>query len=214
MMSEFLHLNSLCGLKHELFNPEQKSCELSINLSLDGQIWYLMQFLPFSVAGGVPASPVPQDGCSILHCEGQGQAGKTGAQKNLHFSRLYTDKSVSEKWHYKFCMLKIWAVIGVMSILGCWCIWECIVNTLAMMFEFLQLNKPCGSMSFLTLSQRCKYFPSVMVVSVGIINWTFFYFSEDKGALAKLVEAIKTNYNDRYEEVSVKILRLGLHETR
>lgn len=27
--------------------------------------------------------------------------------------------------------------------------------------------------------------------------------SEDKGALAKLVEAIKTNYNDRYEEVSI-----------
>lgn len=25
---------------------------------------------------------------------------------------------------------------------------------------------------------------------------------EDKGALGKLVEAIKTNYNDRYEEVS------------
>lgn len=30
-----------------------------------------------------------------------------------------------------------------------------------------------------------------------------FSCSEDKGALAKLVEAIKTNYNDRYEEVSV-----------
>jgi len=28
-------------------------------------------------------------------------------------------------------------------------------------------------------------------------------FSEDKAALAKLVEAIKTNYNDRYEEVSL-----------
>jgi len=26
--------------------------------------------------------------------------------------------------------------------------------------------------------------------------------SEDKGALAKLVEAIRTNYNDRYDEVS------------
>merc|ERR1712066_665386 len=26
---------------------------------------------------------------------------------------------------------------------------------------------------------------------------------EDKGALAKLVEAIKTNYNDRYEEIVV-----------
>lgn len=29
--------------------------------------------------------------------------------------------------------------------------------------------------------------------------------SEDKGALAKLVEAIKTNYNDRNEEVSIFI---------
>lgn len=28
-------------------------------------------------------------------------------------------------------------------------------------------------------------------------------FREDKAALAKLVEAIKTNYNDRYEEVSL-----------
>lgn len=29
--------------------------------------------------------------------------------------------------------------------------------------------------------------------------------SEDKGALAKLVEAIKTNYNDRYEEVRIGV---------
>lgn len=41
--------------------------------------------------------------------------------------------------------------------------------------------------------------------------------SEDKGALAKLVEAIKTNYNDRYEEVSLIFHQLqhiclnGLH---
>lgn len=33
----------------------------------------------------------------------------------------------------------------------------------------------------------------------------FFLHSEDKGALAKLVEAIKTNYNDRYEEVSFNV---------
>lgn len=36
-----------------------------------------------------------------------------------------------------------------------------------------------------------------------------FSFSEDKGALAKLVEAIKTNYNDRYEEVGTFILTDG-----
>lgn len=39
-----------------------------------------------------------------------------------------------------------------------------------------------------------------------IFSLFFFLFpptpSEDKGALAKLVEAIKTNYNDRYEEVN------------
>lgn len=39
-----------------------------------------------------------------------------------------------------------------------------------------------------------------------IFSLFFFFFfptpSEDKGALAKLVEAIKTNYNDRYEEVN------------
>ncbi|EDL93458.1 rCG45476, isoform CRA_b [Rattus norvegicus] len=33
--------------------------------------------------------------------------------------------------------------------------------------------------------------------------------SEDKGALAKLVEAIRTNYNDRYDEVSSSILCTG-----
>lgn len=38
-----------------------------------------------------------------------------------------------------------------------------------------------------------------------IFSLFLFFFptpSEDKGALAKLVEAIKTNYNDRYEEVN------------
>lgn len=29
---------------------------------------------------------------------------------------------------------------------------------------------------------------------------------EDKGALAKLVEAVKTNYNDRYDEVRFSVL--------
>lgn len=38
-----------------------------------------------------------------------------------------------------------------------------------------------------------------------------FSFSEDKGALAKLVEAIKTNYNDRYEEVGTSILLKLFH---
>lgn len=34
------------------------------------------------------------------------------------------------------------------------------------------------------------------------LSFSFPTPSEDKGALAKLVEAIKTNYNDRYEEVN------------
>lgn len=40
------------------------------------------------------------------------------------------------------------------------------------------------------------------VWSVSTVLTGCFIPSEDKGALAKLVEAIKTNYNDRYEEVS------------
>lgn len=38
-------------------------------------------------------------------------------------------------------------------------------------------------------------------------------FSEDKAALAKLVEAIKTNYNDRYEEVSLFPAVVAIAET-
>lgn len=41
------------------------------------------------------------------------------------------------------------------------------------------------------------------VDEVSTVKPALFSSSEDKGALAKLVEAIKTNYNDRYEEVSV-----------
>lgn len=43
------------------------------------------------------------------------------------------------------------------------------------------------------------------VEEVSTVEPALFSSSEDKGALAKLVEAIKTNYNDRYEEVSVGI---------
>lgn len=41
---------------------------------------------------------------------------------------------------------------------------------------------------------------------VHVVTGFVFIPSEDKGALAKLVEAIKTNYNDRYEEVSVTVM--------
>ena len=41
----------------------------------------------------------------------------------------------------------------------------------------------------------CTSLGNVLTCSV------LFCSSEDKGALGKLVEAIKTNYNDRYEEV-------------
>lgn len=43
------------------------------------------------------------------------------------------------------------------------------------------------------------------VEEVNTVEPALFSSSEDKGALAKLVEAIKTNYNDRYEEVNVGI---------
>ena len=39
-------------------------------------------------------------------------------------------------------------------------------------------------------------------------NCVLFLHSEDKGALAKLVEAIKTNYNDRYDEVRFHLVLL------
>ena len=34
-----------------------------------------------------------------------------------------------------------------------------------------------------------------------VSNYILFYSSEDKGNLAKIIEAVKTNYNDRFEEV-------------
>lgn len=40
--------------------------------------------LPSFSAGGFPASPVPKDGGSLLHHQGQGQAGQTGPQEDLH----------------------------------------------------------------------------------------------------------------------------------
>lgn len=39
-----------------------------------------------------------------------------------------------------------------------------------------------------------------------VASLSFFLCREDKGALAKLVEAVKTNYNERYDEVSVCLL--------
>lgn len=45
--------------------------------------------LPSLSAGGVPASPVPQDGGSLLHHQGQSQAGQAGAQEDLHLRGLH-----------------------------------------------------------------------------------------------------------------------------
>ena len=44
------------------------------------------------------------------------------------------------------------------------------------------------------------------------LNFPLCFVREDKSALAKLVEAIRTNYNDRYDEVRntfIQILSLG-----
>lgn len=47
------------------------------------------------------------------------------------------------------------------------------------------------------------------LILVSAVDKLCSFSSEDKGALAKLVEAIKTNYNDRYEEVGTFILTDG-----
>lgn len=53
-----------------------------------------------------------------------------------------------------------------------------------------------------SLNGQCALAPFLNVTTV---NLRLFSTSEDKGALAKLVEAIKTNYNDRHEEVSIRV---------
>lgn len=77
------------------------------------------------VAGGVPACSVPQDGCPILHYQGQGQTGQTGPQKDLHLRCLYTDKPVSNLLFYQSHF--------------------CAAHLVAMMSEFLHLNNHVDS---------------------------------------------------------------------
>lgn len=57
----------------------------------------LMTF-KLSLAGGVPACVVPQDGCALLHCQGEGQTWPTGAQKDLHLCGFHTNQPVSHPW--------------------------------------------------------------------------------------------------------------------
>lgn len=93
MMSEFLHLNPLCGSKHTSFltlSRDHKSI-LHVHRTVLGQMRTFFFFLLFVcsvqkcipellfscgpsdfLAGRFPASFVPQDGCPILHCQGQG----------------------------------------------------------------------------------------------------------------------------------------------
>lgn len=68
-----------------------------------------------------------------------------------------------------------------------------------MKFGICRNHQVCIMMHLSTLSLlNCS-----SVIGEHCINQPLFSSSEDKGALAKLVEAIKTNYNDRYEEVSI-----------
>ncbi len=90
------------------------------------------EFVPF-VAGGVLACSVPEDGCPILHRQGQGQTGQTSTQKDLHLFCHHTDQPVS-KMHFPVSL-------------------SCAAHPEAMMSEFLQLNNRVVSMSFLTLSK-------------------------------------------------------------
>lgn len=46
---------------------------------------------PEFLARGLPACSVPQDGCPLLHREGEGKTGQTGAQKDMQFICLHTD---------------------------------------------------------------------------------------------------------------------------
>lgn len=91
---------------------------------------------------------------------------------------------------------------------------------MAMMSEFLQLNNHVVSKSFLTLSKMICSFTLIWALWTQDPCFLMFcfcpslpLFSEDKAALAKLVEAIKTNYNDRYEEVSLFPAVVAIAET-
>ena len=41
-------------------------------------------------AGCLPAGPVPEDGGSLVHYQGKGQAGASGPQEDLHHRHLHT----------------------------------------------------------------------------------------------------------------------------
>lgn len=81
---------------------------------------------------------------------------------------------------------------------------------MAMMYEFLQLNNRVASNELFNPEQNdLQLHTDLGIMDIRPLWLTFCFcpslplFSEDKAALAKLVEAIKTNYNDRYEEVSL-----------
>lgn len=81
---------------------------------------------------------------------------------------------------------------------------------MAMMYEFLQLNNRVVSNELFNPEQNdLQLHTDLGIMEIRTLWLTFCFcpslslFSEDKAALAKLVEAIKTNYNDRYEEVSL-----------
>lgn len=66
MMFEFLHLNKLCGWKHELFNSEQRPlpvCIIGNEIKCNQQYLFISHLVicSLSVAGGRPAGSVQSD---------------------------------------------------------------------------------------------------------------------------------------------------------
>ncbi|KAG8506249.1 Gigaxonin [Galemys pyrenaicus] len=68
-------------------------------------------------------------------------------------------------------------------------------------YEFLHLNKPCGHI----VSEAKGLLAAFLGGGRGQGPTIPLPSREDKGALAKLVEAIRTNYNDRYDELGDQV---------
>lgn len=91
-----------------LIRPEWSSCDSLIGPSWTfclsswstGPSWtfsfvYYADHWLFSVDCAVPASPVPQDGSSLLHSEGEGQARSGCPQEDCHMPGFHPGPSVS-----------------------------------------------------------------------------------------------------------------------
>jgi len=67
----------------------------------------------FILVGAIPAGPVPQDGCALLHCEEQGSAGPCRAQEDHvlhchHSGSLYMSLFTSNIFYLNRLGQKAW----------------------------------------------------------------------------------------------------------